>query len=333
MRNGTALCLAVGAVLGVACGLVAVAPLGAARADVIIPDPPKSKRVAVSIELDWGVLADRVSRAYVVAKGDTLSTIAQRMCGSAARWKAIADANPRVVHDTDRIDAGATLWLPPMRSFDPPAPASAAPDPKALLPWYDAFWMRPAGKWSEEVYSRASPPDAPERPRFNSVLLVDHSASAAFLAAVAAKQELPKTGSCHLRVGMSSLVHADEPTVRMHASYRITGIDGQLVKTEVKVTRYDAAGKVVEKVLPLEPSEWDRLPRTPEPEPKPKTPDTPAPVPPPEDAKSDLRDVPPDERVIETDGFRWNSVTGIAVALVGGLVVLAVALLRRRPSK
>ena len=74
MRNGTALWLALGAVLAIASGFAA-APAGDARADVIIPDPPKSKRVPVETELDWGVLADRLSRAYVVAKGDTLGLV------------------------------------------------------------------------------------------------------------------------------------------------------------------------------------------------------------------------------------------------------------------
>ncbi|MCE9635183.1 MAG: LysM peptidoglycan-binding domain-containing protein [Planctomycetes bacterium] len=336
MRTGTVLCLALGAVLAIAGGFAA-APVSEARADVIIDDPPKSKRVPVETELDWGVLADRVSRAYVVAKGDTLSTIAQRMCGSATRWKAIADANPEAVRGTDTIDAGTTLWLPPMRSFDPPqtaAPggaAGAAPDanaPKALLPWYDAFWMRQKRRWESTPDSRASPTDAPEKPKLYCVWIVPHGELAAALRRMAGKDARLTLIGSYATLGMSSLVHVDEPTVRMKAVHRITGIDDQLVRTEVKVTRYDAAGKVVEKVLPLEPSEWDRLPVPPAPPSPPSPQDPRAPAPKPDDPKLDLRDVPP-----SPIDFRWTPALGAAVAVVGALIVVAVMALRRRKSK
>ena len=49
---------------------------------------------------------------YTVAKGDTLSHIAQRHYGKASLWKAIFDANRDQLDDPDRIRPGQVLKLP-----------------------------------------------------------------------------------------------------------------------------------------------------------------------------------------------------------------------------
>jgi nucleoid-associated protein YgaU len=49
-------------------------------------------------------------RTYVVGQGDTLSVIAKRLLGSAARWKEIADLNG--IEDPARLKAGQELRIP-----------------------------------------------------------------------------------------------------------------------------------------------------------------------------------------------------------------------------
>ena len=51
-------------------------------------------------------------RAYVVAKGDSLSAIAQREYGDAKQWRRIYDANRDIIKDPDLIYPGQTLRLP-----------------------------------------------------------------------------------------------------------------------------------------------------------------------------------------------------------------------------
>jgi nucleoid-associated protein YgaU len=50
------------------------------------------------------------AKSYVVADGDTLSTIAKRLLGSAARWKEIAELNG--IEDPTRLRVGRRLRLP-----------------------------------------------------------------------------------------------------------------------------------------------------------------------------------------------------------------------------
>jgi nucleoid-associated protein YgaU len=51
-------------------------------------------------------------RTYTVAKGDTLSAIAQREYGAASKWKAIYEANRDTISDPDRIQPGQVLKIP-----------------------------------------------------------------------------------------------------------------------------------------------------------------------------------------------------------------------------
>lgn len=48
--------------------------------------------------------------AYTVKKGDTLSSVAQRLLGKASRWREIAVANPGIV--PERLKIGQTLVIP-----------------------------------------------------------------------------------------------------------------------------------------------------------------------------------------------------------------------------
>jgi nucleoid-associated protein YgaU len=49
---------------------------------------------------------------YTVAKGDTLSHIAQEHYGKASKWRAIFEANRDQIDDPDKIFPGQVLKLP-----------------------------------------------------------------------------------------------------------------------------------------------------------------------------------------------------------------------------
>jgi len=50
---------------------------------------------------------------YVVASGDTLSEIAQRMYGRSSLWTRIRDANPDVIGADGQVRVGSTIIIPP----------------------------------------------------------------------------------------------------------------------------------------------------------------------------------------------------------------------------
>ena len=52
------------------------------------------------------------SRTYVVAKGDSLSKIAQHFYGDANQWRRIFEANREHIKDPDLIHPGQTLRIP-----------------------------------------------------------------------------------------------------------------------------------------------------------------------------------------------------------------------------
>jgi len=49
---------------------------------------------------------------YTVQKGDTLSEIAKRYYGNAARWRVIYEANRDLIKDPDLIYPGQTFRIP-----------------------------------------------------------------------------------------------------------------------------------------------------------------------------------------------------------------------------
>jgi nucleoid-associated protein YgaU len=49
---------------------------------------------------------------YVVVKGDSLSKIAKREYGDAAKWRRIYEANQDIIKDPDLIYPGQTLKIP-----------------------------------------------------------------------------------------------------------------------------------------------------------------------------------------------------------------------------
>ena len=53
------------------------------------------------------------NRSYTVAAGDSLSKIAKREYGDAAKWHAIFEANRDTIKDPDLIHPGQVLTLPP----------------------------------------------------------------------------------------------------------------------------------------------------------------------------------------------------------------------------
>jgi nucleoid-associated protein YgaU len=52
------------------------------------------------------------SRTYVVAKGDSLSKIAQHFYGDANQWRRIFEANREHIKDPDLIHPGQSLRIP-----------------------------------------------------------------------------------------------------------------------------------------------------------------------------------------------------------------------------
>ena len=68
---------------------------------------------------------------YLVKKGDTMKSIAERKLGSRERWREIAASNPKI--DPNRLVVGATLRMPKakgatrLESKDEPALAVAMP--------------------------------------------------------------------------------------------------------------------------------------------------------------------------------------------------------------
>jgi Tfp pilus assembly protein FimV len=51
-------------------------------------------------------------KTYVVQKGDTLSSIAQKMYGDKKKWKVIWDANKSVIPNKDKLTVGTKLTIP-----------------------------------------------------------------------------------------------------------------------------------------------------------------------------------------------------------------------------
>ncbi|MFO0934654.1 MAG: LysM peptidoglycan-binding domain-containing protein [Planctomycetota bacterium] len=307
---------------------------GAARADITIPDPPRSKRVPVVETVDWGVFQDRVSRPYTVKAGDTLRSIAAAQCGDAARWKVLVEANPALAAAPDRIRTGDALWIPPPRAFAAVAPpAAGTADPKtALEPWYDAFTLKWVSRHQTGIADRTEPAP-PARSRTGSFLLLPHADTAAIVAARASR-EVPWGDPLLARAvfvgfGHPNLVHTDEGTVRIEVTTRLTGRDGASVTRTQDVRRLDAAGKVVTKGVPVE--EVDLLgrplPLRPVPTPTSSPDETPPPAPPSSPPGAEpLVDAPAD------DGARWPAWLGLFVAGTGAAVLGGIAVVRRRRS-
>ena len=149
------------------------------------PDSPETKRVPVTIELDWGVFADRVSRKHVVAAGDTLRSLAEKHLGDKAKWKAIVGANPAIAADPDHILVGAVLWIPPVRFGETP-PAAAKPESgetAPLSPWYDAFWQSSTRRGPPRLEARATPGEVPAAQSGGGVLVfIPHAEAGPFVA-------------------------------------------------------------------------------------------------------------------------------------------------------
>jgi len=51
-------------------------------------------------------------RYHIVLKGETLSEIAYKYYGSAAKWNKILDANRRIIKDADKLKPGTKIIIP-----------------------------------------------------------------------------------------------------------------------------------------------------------------------------------------------------------------------------
>ena len=323
--------------------LVSIAPSLPARADIIIPDPPESKRVPLTIELDWGVFTDRVSKKHVIAAGETLRAIATKALGNASHAKAIVAANSEVIADADKIRVGDVVWLPPQKSLEAAAKPSAAPaatapaeEPAvpALSPWYDAFWFENTG------YRGRGPPvlkarATPGEPAQSTLVLVPHAASAALTLAIASGPVPVKLedlkGALTLGMWADTLVHRDDPTVRIVTTYKLTGASSASLTTEIARVRYDAEGKTVTKEWAVPQPGFGRGSRG-EAEKPPSSPAAPAeaamatplPVTP-----GGAEAPPPETPPLSDDGSHWPASTGVLVAAVGAAIVAGLWVYKR----
>ena len=231
--------------------LVGVVPAGADMPAP--PDRSPHKYVTATIELDWGPFADRVSRRHVVAKGETLSSIARSEAGDVARWKTIAEANPEVASDPSQLKVGAVLWIPPPRAFDPPRAASAPAPTPVLDGWYDALWVEWRYDVVRNVERGAWGPVPDGRKRGGLLVLAPHARAMSLLAA-AEKQEpirIDALGDGVLKASLfpNTRAHRDDPTVRVHCRFTLGAPEGPLVRVSETISRFDATGMAVTKFV------------------------------------------------------------------------------------
>jgi hypothetical protein len=183
------------------------------------PDSPETKRVPVEIELDWGVFADRVSRRHVVVAGDTLRSLAAKYLGDKEKWKAIADANPALAANPDRIKVGDALWVPPTRYAETPPPSQPGSGETAPPgPWYDAFWMEMHGNTNWTLDAPATPDTIPAKyAAGGSFQLLPHDIAVKFRADLDGKRVgRPHEASAHALTAWvrgDGLVNKEDPTV------------------------------------------------------------------------------------------------------------------------
>jgi hypothetical protein len=317
----------------IACGLMVLAAAGAARGDIIIPDPAGTKRVPGTIQLDWGVFEARVSRRHVVVKGETLRKLATRYYDDVERWKEIAEENREALPDPNVVPIGAEVWIPPRTSptkdfvGDGDEPDG---DHTRLAPRYVAFWTKGYRRWKYRVSERASPGELPEAYRSGARLLLLEPKGAKIVLAALAKGEraVPDASwGTPIVAGLhpDTLVSADDPSVRVVSFFRLSNLTQQLVRTEVVRKRYGADGKRVAELFEMPGHSFPHSEAQPEAEPDDA-----------DDADDDAtradeiegddgvirtsRDVAPSDRFPE----RWPTPIGVMVALLGLVIVAGV---------
>jgi nucleoid-associated protein YgaU len=94
------------------------APAGGGGARVRLDGKPDFSNVAGGSDTVAGTPGAPATPAtggsYTIARGDTLSAIAQRFYGKARYWRQIHEANRDTIDDPDRIFPGQTIRLPPI---------------------------------------------------------------------------------------------------------------------------------------------------------------------------------------------------------------------------
>ncbi len=84
------------------------------QANPHLPADSQELKPGTTIVIPAGEMAaSGAARKHVVQQGETLSSIARRVYGSAAAWRKIHEANRETVPDPDRLPPGVTLILPP----------------------------------------------------------------------------------------------------------------------------------------------------------------------------------------------------------------------------
>lgn len=338
------------------------------------PDSPESKRVPATIELDWSAIASHVSHKHVIAVGETLRSIATKLLGEPSRVKAIVENNPDAIKDPDRIRSGDVIWLPAVASFQTPAkqPADPAPtvDAATLAPWYDAFWVETAGKYQPtNIVARASPGELPDaRKKGAQLALVPHPVAAKVIEDLAKgpvefrtsqwpphdENPGPLAASPVAYLLSDTLLHKEDPTVRIVTSYKLTGVNGNQIASTNERVRYDADGKVVTKTWVVPPPSYENWNRPRDGAP-PKTDSVPvaspsgAPMsdPTPTPAPVGMAGTTPPPSLVVTspgaapavaatepadDSSHWPARTGLYIAIGGAALVAALWAIRQRKA-
>ena len=76
------------------------------------PAPATKAQPASSLQPESSVPTGFVAPRYVVAKGDSLSRIAERAYGDGSKWRKIYEANKDIIKDPDLIYPGQALRIP-----------------------------------------------------------------------------------------------------------------------------------------------------------------------------------------------------------------------------
>jgi nucleoid-associated protein YgaU len=77
------------------------------------PAQPQAAPAPVAAPASAPAPAAQPASTHTVAKGETLSAIAQRHYGAASKWRVIFEANRDKISDPDRIQPGQVLTIPP----------------------------------------------------------------------------------------------------------------------------------------------------------------------------------------------------------------------------
>lgn len=226
-----------------ACGLAFAAGgpgTSAARGEAV---PPGQRAVPREVRLDLGDLAPVAVRLHPVARGDTLSHIAERELGTVRRQAEILALNPGL--EPARIRAGQVLVLP-------------APAPDVAEPWH-FFLLAPGGRPVRVGHGATVAPAgegaflvALRGARVGELLRWSERPPSGRERALDTLLARPGAARADPLPGGLALVPADGPVEREVLTLRVRGIAaGRIEVEETSRGHFDGANRRVEEATPL----------------------------------------------------------------------------------